>query len=156
VPIIFTMPNADTKGRTIFRLLNGFIEHHKNSRIIKNFGTQGYFSLMSLASLMVGNSSSGIIEAASFELPVVNIGIRQRGRVKGANIIDVDTDRKSIQEGIQKALRPKFRSTLKGLTNPYGTGRASDAIVDILKNIPIDDGLIIKRFCDMGSVSRNG
>ena len=78
---------------------------------------------------MAGNSSSGIIEAASFRLPVVNIGNRQHGRVRGANVIDCEPDRASISAALSRALDPAFRAALRSLRNPYGDGSAADRIV---------------------------
>lgn len=147
--VIFTMPNADTSGRTIARMIKEFVETHPDTHVVDNLGMQGYFSMMAVASAMVGNSSSGIIEAASFELPVVNIGTRQRGRVRGANVVDVDYDRASIVNGLGRALDPQFRAQLKGLPNPYGTGGAAEKIVDVLKGVELNDRLVMKRFYDL-------
>ena len=97
---------------------------------------------------MVGNSSSGIIEAASFKLPVVNVGSRQEGRERGGNVIDVDYPRAAVLSGIQQALAPDFRRSLEGLVNPYGNGRASGLIVEKLKSVPLDQLLLAKRFHD--------
>jgi UDP-N-acetylglucosamine 2-epimerase len=103
---------------------------------------------MSVAAAMIGNSSSGIIEAPSFELPVVNIGSRQAGRIRAANVIDVSYERKEVAEGLTKALSPEFRANLKGLKNPYGSGKASEVIVEKLKEIDLNERLITKRFYD--------
>jgi len=154
-PVIFTMPNADVKSRHISRLIEQYVENHPEARMVNNFGIQGYFSLMALAAVMIGNSSSGIIEAASFELPVVNIGNRQHGRVKGRNVIDVGYSQVSIMEGLQKALNPDFKSSLNGMSNPYGSVGASAKIVSVLKNISLDERLIVKRFCDITNVTSN-
>lgn len=145
-PLVFTMPNADTSGRLIRQMLLDFVAVHPRSQAVENLGTQGYFSLMKLAAAMVGNSSSGIIEAALFELPVVNIGTRQAGRVRGKNVIDVDYSRDSILAGIQEALTPRFRAALGGYPNPYGDGAASERIVETLKTIQINDDVVVKRF----------
>ena len=97
---------------------------------------------------MVGNSSSGIVEAASFKLPVVNIGNRQKGRVQGKNIINVAPTKGEIQEGIARAVSPEFRAGLDDLINPYGDGTASDLIVNALKNVTLDDSFLKKTFHD--------
>jgi UDP-N-acetylglucosamine 2-epimerase (non-hydrolysing)/GDP/UDP-N,N'-diacetylbacillosamine 2-epimerase (hydrolysing) len=148
LPIVFTMPNADTNGRVIIRLLNEFILSHPRAIMVETLGTQRYFSLMSCSKAMVGNSSSGIIEAPSFGLPVVNVGTRQRGRLRGANVIDVSYDRHEVVDGIAKAVSPQFRSSLIGVANPYGDGCASSVIVERLKQVAIDQRLIFKRFAD--------
>ena len=98
---------------------------------------------------MIGNSSSGIIEAPSFKLPAVNIGNREAGRLKAKNIIDVKCQFKAIFKGINKALSQKFRKQLNNLKNPYGDGKASVKIVKILKNIDLNRSSIIdKKFID--------
>lgn len=152
LPVVFTMSNADTSGRTVARMIEDFVVAHAFAQAADNLGTQGYFSVMALAAAMVGNSSSGILEAASFELPVVNIGNRQGGRIRGDNVIDVDYERTSILEGLQKALDPKFRAKLHGLRNPYGSGGASEKIVKVLRRVQLDDRLVMKRFCDAGEL----
>ena len=149
MPVVFTLPNADTNGRIIVNEIKQFVETHESARIIDNLGTIGYFSLMSSASAMVGNSSSGIIEAASFKLPVVNIGIRQCGRLKPENVIDTGYDCTEIIESIKKAASSRFRDNLRELNNPYGCGNASEKIVKTLKNVKLDKRLIVKKFCDL-------
>ena len=95
---------------------------------------------------MVGNSSSGIIEAASFHLPVVNIGNRQQGRVRAANVIDVGDGQQEIEKGLRRALDPNFRSSLANLQNPYGDGHAAERIVDKIQSVELDQGLLKKHF----------
>ena len=146
LPVVFTMPNADTNSRMVISLIHDFVLDHPSTQIVDNLGTQGYFSLMAFSTAMVGNSSSGIIEAPSFKLPVVNIGIRQEGRVRGENVIDVGYERAEITAGIQKALEPKFRDAIANLPNCYGDGHASERIVDQLSSVTLDDRLLLKRF----------
>ena len=149
LPVLFTGPNADTDGRVITGMLEEFVRSNPKAQMVKNLGIQGYFSLMECAAAMVGNSSSGIIEAPSFGLPVVNIGTRQQGRIRGENVIDVGYGRNEIIEGIKKAIAPEFRESISGLPNPYGDGHASALIVDHLKKVSFDQRLIIKHFVDM-------
>lgn len=144
LPVVFTMPNADTNGRIIMRMLEDFVDTNPRAQMANNLGTQGYFSLMSIAVAMVGNSSSGIIEAASFQLPVVNIGTRQKGRVRAGNVMDVGYTRQEIQHGIKSVLEPGFRSKIAGLQNPYGDGHAAETIVNRLKEIDLDRNLRVK------------
>jgi UDP-hydrolysing UDP-N-acetyl-D-glucosamine 2-epimerase len=146
VQMIFTYPNADTHGRKIIEMIHDFVAQCGHAHVIVNLGPEAYFSFMQHAAAMVGNSSSGIIEAASFKLPVVNIGNRQRGRVRAHNVIDVSCDRSEILAGIRKALSSKFRAELKDLVNPYGDGCATEKIVDKLKKVKINDDLLLKRF----------
>jgi UDP-hydrolysing UDP-N-acetyl-D-glucosamine 2-epimerase len=149
LPVVFTQPNADTGGRQISHMIDEFVSHHATACRVDNLGLQGYFSLMSLAAAMVGNSSSGIIEAPSFGLPVVNIGSRQTGRVRASNVIDVEADRSAIVVGIRQAVRPEFRDGLRGEVNPYGDGHASRIIVERLKSITLGPRLTTKRFRDV-------
>ncbi|MDI9569360.1 MAG: UDP-N-acetylglucosamine 2-epimerase [Pseudomonadota bacterium] len=149
MPTIFTMPNADAGNAVIRRKIGEYEKEHPNVMVMENLGTQGYFSLMRYSSLMIGNSSSGIIEAPSFALPVVNIGTRQNGRVKATNVIDVGYSRSDILSGIDKGLSPSFREGLRGLNNPYGDGHAAERIVARLKSVKIDKALVMKRFCDL-------
>ena len=149
LPVVFTMANADTNGRAIIRMLEEFVSSYPQARMVANLGTQAYFSLMACAAAMVGNSSSGIIEAPSFGLPVVNVGTRQQGRVRGENVIDVGYGRNEIIEGIEKAIAPEFRESIRGLPNPYGDGHASALIVNHLKWASLDHKLTSKHFVDM-------
>ena len=148
MPAVFTLPNADTNNRVIVRLVRAFVESDPSAKIVENFGTPAYFSMMAASAAMVGNSSSGIIEAPSFGLPVVNIGNRQKGRLRAANAIDVGYETADIVQGIRKATEPEFRASLRDLKNPYGDGNASTRIVDRLKSAPLGEELIKKRFCD--------
>jgi UDP-hydrolysing UDP-N-acetyl-D-glucosamine 2-epimerase len=143
---VFTQPNADPYGRGIARHIEEAVKAHLTWRLVPNFGPRDYFSAMSHAAAMVGNSSSGIIEAASLELPVVNIGTRQQGRVRARNVIDVGYGRREILSGIERTLRPDFRESLRGLENPYGRGHAVPIIVERLKTIELGDKLVRKRF----------
>ena len=150
LPIIFTMPNADTSGRVISQVIKDYVRDHPTAGFIDNLGTCDYLSMMACVGAMVGNSSSGIIEAPSFGLPVVNIGTRQRGRMRAANVIDVGYGRDEIIAGITRALQPAFRHALRNLVNPYGSGDAARTIVARLKTIALADGRILsKRFHDI-------
>lgn len=149
--VIFTYPNADTHGRLIISMIHQFTDSHPNAQVAINLGTQGYFSLMSHAMAMVGNSSSGIIEAASFELPVVNIGERQRGRDSADNVIHVGNTAAEITNGIKTAISVDFRSKLAGLVNPYGDSHASERIVQRLREVELGEDLLLKRFYEAPS-----
>jgi UDP-hydrolysing UDP-N-acetyl-D-glucosamine 2-epimerase len=148
---VFTMPNADTGGRKIGALINAYVtEHPADGKAFTSLGQVKYLSLMKHAEIMVGNSSSGLIEAPSFSLPVVNIGDRQRGRVRAENVIDVSrADWQAVSDAIRKALSRKFRETLAGMQNPYGTGHVSERIVATLKDLQLNGELIKKRFFDI-------
>ena len=146
--IIFTQPNADPDNRLITQSVKSFLLGRGNAFMVNNFGQKGYFSMMKLAKAMVGNSSSGIIEAAFFGLPVVNIGTRQDGRVRAKNVVDVGYSVGEISEGIFRILSDDFKNFLQGLVNPYGEGGASEKIVSILEEIKLEQ-LGCKKFCDI-------
>lgn len=150
MPVIFTMPNADTHSGVIRQRIAAYVRTHSSAWSVENFGTQNYFGVMQFSAAMVGNSSSGILEAPSFRLPVVNIGTRQTGRIRAADIIDVGYARAEIVAGVQRAIAPEFRTGLRDLVNPYGDGHAAKRIVAELKAATLDDRLIHKVFCDSG------
>lgn len=146
VPSVFTLANADPEGRLINREIATHVARRPDFRMVENFGADGYASVMSHALAMVGNSSSGIIEAASFELPVVNVGSRQAGRERSANVIDADCSVRSITDALRRATSRKFRDGLKGISNIYGDGNAAARIVKALREVSLDDTLLRKRF----------
>ena len=154
MPIVFTAPNADTEGRVIATRIQDFVRDHPNSRYLTNLGTTAYLSMMRCCAAMVGNSSSGIVEAASFELPVVNLGSRQQGRLWGKNVIHAEIKTDTIIRAIRLAVSPGFRESLRGLANPYGDGKAAPRIVEVLKTVPLDRNLLVKTFystCEFSS-----
>jgi UDP-N-acetylglucosamine 2-epimerase (non-hydrolysing)/GDP/UDP-N,N'-diacetylbacillosamine 2-epimerase (hydrolysing) len=100
--------------------------------------------LLANVELLLGNSSSGIMETASFGLPTVNIGMRQKGRERALNVIDVAPETVAIQAGIERARSAEFRESLKGMVNPYGDGHASERIVEVLTTVPLGPKLLVK------------
>jgi UDP-N-acetylglucosamine 2-epimerase (non-hydrolysing) len=146
LPVVFTAPNADVHHRPVLEAIDRYVSAHPNARLVKSLGTRGYFSLLTLARAVVGNSSSGIVEAATFELPVVDIGNRQGGRIHDRNVIHTPADRAAVLAAIRQATSQTFKASLKGLENPYGIGRAAATIVDTLERTPLGAQLLIKRF----------
>lgn len=146
--VVFTMPNADTGNRVVGDAIREFATRHSSAWYVDNFGLRAYFSVMALAAAMVGNSSSGIFEAASFQLPVVNIGTRQDGRPRAPNVIDCGYSSGDIIAAVRKAVSSDFRASLDQLINPFGQGDASSQIVNALKSVNLNDNLIRKRFMD--------
>jgi UDP-hydrolysing UDP-N-acetyl-D-glucosamine 2-epimerase len=147
-PVVITYPNADAEAERIISEIREFAASHSHAVAVPSLGLRRYRGLMRSACAMVGNSSSGIIEAASFELPVVNIGDRQRGRTRGQNVIDVTADRVSIAKGLGRAVSDTFRKSLTGMQNPYGDGKASARIAHILKTAELGPALLKKTFKD--------
>jgi UDP-hydrolysing UDP-N-acetyl-D-glucosamine 2-epimerase len=143
--ILFCFPNADAGSRALIRRTKEFVESKGRGNVYTNLDTLTYLSLLGQVEVFVGNSSSGIMEAASFELPVVNVGVRQQGRERAANIIDVAADAGAIREGIRKATTADFRQSLIGLKNPYGDGFAAETIVRVLSSLPGPERLLMKQ-----------
>ena len=142
---IVTYPNADAGSGRMIKI----IEEYRNFRTIKifrNIPRKEFLSLMSYTSAIVGNSSAGIIEAASFKLPVINIGTRQEGRLRTINVIDVGYNKKGIFSAIKKAIYNKrFKNALKRCKNPYGDGKSGKRIAKILSEIKINKKLLQKK-----------
>lgn len=147
LPCVFTAPNADPSHHGIRQEIEDFCER-RGHVLVLNFGPTAYYTMLRHARVMVGNSSSGIIEAASFSLPVVNIGDRQAGRVRPLNVIDTSGDRSDILRAINEASSPTFRSSLNGM-NPYGDGHAAERIVRAVMTTTLDRALLTKRFVDL-------
>jgi GDP/UDP-N,N'-diacetylbacillosamine 2-epimerase (hydrolysing) len=147
--IVFTLPNADTNGRAVIRLIHEYVDTHKQtSRAYASLGQLRYLSCLSIFDAVVGNSSSGLIEAPTFQIPTVNIGTRQAGRLRSTSVIDCAPTRASIRDALGRAFSPEFQQLLKSAENPYGTGGASEAIVRVLETWPLE-GLVNKRFYDI-------
>lgn len=142
---IIIYPNADAGGRKIIEIIKDY-ENYPFIHTYKSIPSIEYLSLMNIASVMVGNSSSGIIEAPSFKLPAVNIGSRQEGRERTSNVINVDYDKEEIKGAIIKAIYDKeFKEILQNCENPYGDGKTGKRVADILSNITLDNKLMNKK-----------
>ena len=148
VQCLFTYPNADMGYRQVIRAIERFCDGRADRRVIVNAGQVEYFSLLQTVSVMVGNSSSGLVEAPSFKLPVVNIGARQAGRIRVANVISCGDGVEDVAEALRRALSPEFRATLHDLRNPYGDGHAAERLVERLAVLCHRSGLLHKKFMD--------
>jgi UDP-hydrolysing UDP-N-acetyl-D-glucosamine 2-epimerase len=146
LPIVFIRPQADTQGRPILKLIEEFAATRPNVSALNALEPQIYCSLMNLSAALVGNSTSGLVEAPTFRVPVVNIGKRQEGRCRAGNVLDVSHERSAILQGIRRAIQPDFRAGLRNLVNPFGIGNASEKIVTRLKQVPLDGDLLRKQF----------
>ncbi len=150
---VFTMANADAQGARINALLRALCKQAPGRfRWEPHLGHRRYLSCLAHFAVMVGNSSSGLTEAPSFRLPVVNVGDRQRGRVGAANVIDVPCKRQAILRAIRRALSPRFRASLRDMENPYDRfhdGRTSERIKEVLKNVKLSEDLLKKNFHDL-------
>ena len=143
--ILFCYPNADAGSRSIIEKTRKFLGTIASGRIFVNLSAVVYWSLLANADLMVGNSSSGIMETASLALPTVNVGVRQYGRERARNVLDAEADKQSILEKIEEARSNRFKSSLEGMTNPYGDGHAAEKIVEILTSVALGEDLLRKR-----------
>jgi UDP-hydrolysing UDP-N-acetyl-D-glucosamine 2-epimerase len=149
MPVVFTLPNADAGGGEIASQIKQFVERYEGVFVRDNLGSRRFFSLMRWAAAMVGNSSSGIIEAPSFSLPVVNLGARQQGRTRAANVIDVGLEKDAVVQAIQKALDPTFKVSLQNTANPYYRGGAAASVLERLAGVKLGQRLLMKEFHDM-------
>jgi UDP-N-acetylglucosamine 2-epimerase (non-hydrolysing)/GDP/UDP-N,N'-diacetylbacillosamine 2-epimerase (hydrolysing) len=144
--IIFTMPNADFGGRLISKMIGEYVSKLAGRAVsFVSLGHLRYLSAIKHIDVVIGNSSSGIIEAPYFKKPTVNIGDRQRGRLYATSVINCAEDRNSIEEAITKAMSDEFKKSLKNFYNPYGTGEASMIVKEKIKNINLS-GILFKEF----------
>ncbi len=143
--VVFCYPNSDAGCHQLIERAKIFCRKRQNTYLFVNLNHLKYWSLLKYSDLLLGNSSSGIMETASLELPTVNIGIRQKGRERPINIIDTESKSKSILEAVEKGLSEDFISSLVGMKNLYGDGHASERIVDILCKTTLGEELLIKR-----------
>jgi UDP-N-acetylglucosamine 2-epimerase (non-hydrolysing)/GDP/UDP-N,N'-diacetylbacillosamine 2-epimerase (hydrolysing) len=146
--ILFCYPNVDAGSRALIERTKEFLARRDSGRLFVNLDALTYWSLLQQARLMMGNSSSGIMETASFALPTINIGMRQRGRERAANVLDSDANTEAILAAFHRATSEEFRRSLAGMTNPYGDGCASEKILDVLTSMPLGEELLIKRSAD--------
>jgi UDP-hydrolysing UDP-N-acetyl-D-glucosamine 2-epimerase len=142
--ILFCYPNADAGSRELIGRIESSLRDRRG-KVFVNLEPLVYWSLLPQVKFLIGNSSSGIIEAASFALPVVNVGIRQQGRERGRNVLDAEPNARSILDQIQIARSEQFRESLQGMTNLYGDGCASQKIVDVLASVSLAEELLMKR-----------
>jgi UDP-hydrolysing UDP-N-acetyl-D-glucosamine 2-epimerase len=150
--LLFCYPNADAGSRALVERTRAFLAQHPSGKLFVNLDAVTYWSLLRHVDVMIGNSSSGIMETASFALPTVNIGLRQKGRERALNVLDAEPDPVSILARIAEARSSAFRASLEGMTNPYGDGHAAERIVEVLTSVPTGPQLLIKRAMPCGFV----
>jgi len=146
--LIFTMPNADTDGRVLMKMVEEFTSKFSNARAYTSLGQLRYLSCVAQVDGVVGNSSSGLAEVPSFRKGTINIGDRQRGRLRAESVIDCDPTRKSIAEALDKLYSSDFQCLISKVINPYGEGGASEQVVETIRNFPLA-GLVKKSFHDL-------
>ncbi|OGV55666.1 MAG: UDP-N-acetyl-D-glucosamine 2-epimerase, UDP-hydrolysing [Lentisphaerae bacterium GWF2_44_16] len=147
--LIFTKPNADAGSGKIMRMLEKYTAANLEKCILfSSMGQQAYLSALSMVDAVVGNSSSGIAEAPTFKTPTVNIGDRQKGRIKAASVIDCLPEKENMLNAIRKVYSPAFRKALLKVKNPYGEGGASEKILKVIKTFPLEN-IVKKKFYDL-------
>ena len=138
INLIFTMPNADSDGRVIINMINDFVsENPKRATAFKSMGQLNYLSTMQFVDGLIGNSSSGLLEAPTFKIATINIGDRQKGRLKSSSVLDCEPNQKSIEEKVNFIFTEKFKKILVKSSNPYGEGNATNLIFNIIKKSPL-------------------
>ena len=157
IQCLLTYPNNDAGGKKIFQILKNYASNNNNINVYQSLGRRNYWGLLNLAKkpnarvICVGNSSSGIKETPAFGCPVVNIGTRQLGRLKGNNVIDVDYEEMEIYNSIKKGLYDEdFRLVCRNCFNPYGIGDVGTKIVNVLSSVDLDDKLLTKKMTILG------
>jgi UDP-N-acetylglucosamine 2-epimerase (non-hydrolysing)/GDP/UDP-N,N'-diacetylbacillosamine 2-epimerase (hydrolysing) len=142
--VIFCYPNSDAGNHALLQRTRSFLSSRTDARLFVNLDAVTYWSLLREVAVLIGNSSSGIMEAASFAVPVVNVGFRQKGRERARNVLDAEPEASAILAQIAKARSRVFRDSLAGMTNPYGDGHSAETIVQVLTTTPLER-LLVKR-----------
>ncbi len=145
IRFVFTKANADADGRVINKILAEYAADHEGLILEESLGTKVYLSALSKAVFVIGNSSSGLIEAPFYKIPTINIGDRQKGRTAGETVINCKPECEDIDKAINKALSEEFRSTLSTAQNPYGDGDTSEKIVSVIMDYMSKDRIEIKK-----------
>ena len=146
--LIFSYPNADKGFQKIIRKIEIFSKKTPKSIIIKNCGMNLYSYLLANCKVIIGNSSSGIVESSNFKIPSVNIGQRQNGKVQGINVINVDYNSKNIFLAIKRALSKSFKHKLKGYVSPYLLNLTKNQISNSILNKYNKKNILLKKFID--------
>lgn len=148
--IIFTKANSDTNGRVINQMINEYVTNNSNCIAFTSLGQLRYLSALQHIDAMVGNSSSGLLEAPSFNLATINIGDRQKGRIKASSVIDCQPQKDDLINAIEKIYSSEFNNILKESSNPYDNGETTKKIIDILKKTNLNN-ILKKEFFDLNS-----
>ena len=146
--LIFTMPNSDTDGRVLFKIIEEYVSSNIKSVVFTSMGQLRYLSCLKHVDGVIGNSSSGLLEVPTFKIGTINIGDRQRGRLKAISVIDCEPNEPSISSAIKMLYSADYQNRLTTVKNPYGCGGASESIVNILNDVSLD-GLLKKRFYNL-------
>lgn len=144
--LLFTLPNSDTDGRVIISLINNFVSLHPNKSLaITSLGKERYYAALKHASAVIGNSSSGLVEAPSFHIPTLNIGNRQKGRTRGDSVVDCEASYESVSKSLHYALSSEMKCKVKNASNPYFKPGTLNAIFEVVAQYPLNT-LVYKSF----------
>lgn len=147
--LLFTLPNSDTNGRIITAKVKEYVaKHPKTAFAITSLGKKRYYSALKYATAVIGNSSSGLIEAPIFNIPTLNIGNRQEGRTRCESIIDVPATYETIKEGIRKAISDEYKEIAAMVNSPYEKAGSVELVFNTIKSYPLD-GITKKKFYDL-------
>jgi GDP/UDP-N,N'-diacetylbacillosamine 2-epimerase (hydrolysing) len=153
--VIFTKANADSEGRVINQMVDAYVvQNSEKATAFSSLGQLQYLSTMKHVDAVVGNSSSGIVEAPSFRIPTVNIGDRQKGRVQAKSVLNCDSTKEGIIQALKRAFFPEFRTSIKEMVNPYEKGNTARNIKEIIKNFDLD-AILKKEFYDISFVGEH-
>ncbi len=148
---IFTKANADAEGRIINQLIDRYAQENDNISAFTSLGMMRYLSALKYCLMVIGNSSSGLLEAPSFGIPTINIGDRQKGRMQASSIINCEPTKESIRCAIEQALSDSFKKKTKETANPYGDGKTSDKVIEVVKEYVFGEKIDLKKkFYDFG------
>lgn len=143
--IVITAPNIEVDRNKIISIIYDNIENNHNLHYFESLGFKKYHSVISHSEFVIGNSSSGIVEVPYFKVPTVNIGDRQKGRIRHESVIDTDYSVADIRAGIRRALSSDFRKKLNNMPFKFGDGHTAERMVDIIKSVKIDQNFMRKR-----------
>lgn len=147
--LIFTNANSDVGGRSVNMMIDEYVDSHPEKSIaFTSLGVKRYLSALQYVDAVVGNSSSGIVEAPSFRIATINIGERQKGRVRASSVVDVDVDSEQILKALEAIYSDDFKAHLKETVNPYGKGDSVQKVIAVLKSVDLDS-LKRKPFYDL-------
>jgi len=146
--LIFTLPNADTDGRALVKMVDQFVMQHSNARAYTSLGQLRYLSCIAHVDGVVGNSSSGLAEVPTFKKGTINIGDRQQGRLQAESVINCAPTRQSISDALERLYSADFQASLSHVRNPYGVGGASEKIIETIKHYTTE-GIVKKVFFDL-------
>ena len=142
---LFTKANADADGRVINQMIDEFAMHHDNVKAYTSLGVARYLSALKYCAFVMGNSSSGIVEAPSFFVPTINIGDRQKGRIQAQSIINCDAKKDSILQAMELAVSSSFVEKAKQVINPYGDGKTSEKIAEVIAEVFLEKSIQLKK-----------